>query len=338
VVVPFSKMVAFFLYPGRLREVHKFRFYSSIACLAAVLGFVSLYPLPHYVWGNFVVRPCGQQQIVLNYPGRLMEIVTPEGSLVEPGQVIAVVENESLELEQIDWQVRCARLRRQLAAEKTRSSLEREASSRIGELATSLANAEQQLRLLEEQLAAMTLIAGQSGKLFPPRNRPSAPVSVGDLSRWSGTPLSGENRGGWFDANTVFGVIGDPQQMEAVIVIAQSDIQLVQPGQAVLAGCQQFTNQFLHAKIMSASQDELRQLPPELSQTNGGPIAAEPAEHGERPLLTAYTAVATFEAKEVVEQNIELLPGMRGQARILVGHASLAARLQRLLSSIIRFR
>ena len=80
------------------------------------------------------------------------------------------------------------------------------------------------------------------------------------------------------------------------------------------------------------------EVPPELSQTNGGPIAVSPAMDGERPVLKSYTAVTAFDAEEMREKKIELLPGMRGHVRILVGNSSLGSRLHRYLNSVIKFR
>ena len=338
VVVPMFELAKFFLYPGRMRDVKSGRFYFSVLCLAGLVGLICYFPMPHYVWGTFVVRPESQQQLMLNERGRLVEVLTPESGDVERGQTIAVLKNEELELEKVELEVRRARLEQDLTAYKTLSSVEASASARIAELSSSLAAVDQQIDLLDRQLEAMTLRAQRSGQLFAPLNRIRSQAMQGDLSQWSGTPLSRENVGSWFDANTMFGVIGDPAQMEAVLVISQSDVQLLQPGQEVVAQCRQFADAFLHSQIQSVSQDELLEVPPELSQTNGGPIAVSPVMDGERPVLKSYTAVTAFDAEEMREKKIELLPGMRGHVRILVGNSSLGSRLHRYLNSVIKFR
>lgn len=338
IVVPMFKLAKFFLYPGRMREVKRGRFYFSLVCVAGLIALICYFPLPHYVWGTFVVRPESQQQVMLNERGRLVQVLTPESATVEPGQMIAILENEELDLEKVELEVRRARLEQDLSAYRTRSSVESSASARIAELSSSLGAVNHQIALLDRQLQEMTLRADRKGQLFAPLNRKQAQAVSGDLTQWSGTPLSPENVGAWFDANTMFGVIGDPNRMEAVIVISQSDVQLLQPGQEVLARCRQFTRVFLHSEIESVSQDELLQVPPELSQTNGGPIAVSPAMDAERPVLKSYTAVAAFDAEEMRRKKIGLLPGMRGDVRILVGTSPLGSRLKRYLNSVIKFR
>ena len=195
VVVPMFELAKFFLYPGRMRDVKSGRFYFSVLCLAGLVGLICYFPMPHYVWGTFVVRPEAQQQLMLNERGRLVEVLTPESGDVELGQTIAVLKNEELELEKVELEVRRARLEQDLTAYKTLSSVEASASARIAELSSSLAAVDQQIDLLDRQLEAMTLRAQRSGQLFAPLNRKRSQAMQGDLSQWSGTPLSRENVG-----------------------------------------------------------------------------------------------------------------------------------------------
>ena len=339
VVVPMFKLIKFFYYPGRLREVKKGRLYFSLICLAGLFAFVSYYPFPHYVWGNFVVRPIDAQQLVLSQPGKLIEIVTRESSLVSRGQTIAVLENDELRLEKVELEVRRTRLQQDLDTYQTYSSIHNDASARIAEAASSLASVEQQIGLLDRQLESMTLKANRAGRLFAPLNRKSRDATAGDLAQWSQTPLSQQNLGAWFEANTLFGIVGDSDEMVALIVIDQSDVQLLQPGQSVLAQCHQFAGAFLHTELEAISRDELLQVPPELSQSHGGPIAVKMNRNGEeQPLLKAYSAFAKLDSAEIRRQQLEMVPGMQGQVKILVGSSSIGSRVKRYLSSVIKFR
>ena len=339
IIMPLFKLTKFFLYPGRFRDVKTGRMYLSLMVLAAIIGFICYFPFPHYVWGSFVIRPHAQQQVMLNQPGRLVEINKYEADELKVGQVIATLRNEELELKRIELEVQQTRLEQDLATYKTFTTIQPDASRRIAETVSSLANIRQQLSLLDQQLAALTLKAERGGKLFAPRNRKRSDAMADNLSQWSGTPLSSDNIGAWFEANTSFGVIGDADEMEALLIVNQSQVQLLQPGQKIVAQCQPFADQFLHSKIAAVSQDELQQIPPELSQTHGGPIAVAPAvQGGEEPVLKLYSASAGFDAVELRERKIELVPGMRGDVRILVGHSTIASRLHRFVSSVIRFR
>jgi hypothetical protein len=54
--------------------------------------------------------------------------------------------------------------------------------------------------------------------------------------------------------------------------------------------------------------------------------------------MKLYEARANIDEQQLKEYGIQLLPGMRGQAKIRVGQASIASRLRRYLASIIKFR
>ena len=53
------------------------------------------------------------------------------------------------------------------------------------------------------------------------------------LSEWSGLPFDKENLDCFLEAGTLLCLVGDPNNMEAVLVIDQGDIELVPEGQQV---------------------------------------------------------------------------------------------------------
>lgn len=166
-------------------------------------------------------------------------------------------------------------------------------------------------------------------------------LSDPQLPGWSGTPLDNKNINAYLEANTTLGMIGDAERMEAVLIIDQSDIKLVQPGNRVVALVDTFADAWLKSEISFVSNDELTAVPAELSQNNGGPIPVRPDPdqgEGTRPLSKSFEAYAQFSPELLAEQELQLLPGMRGRAKILVGKSSLGTRLRRYLSSVINFR
>lgn len=339
VVVPFYKMVKFFLFPGRLREVKKFRFYSTITAVSLFLAFFCLYPFPHYVWAPFVIRPVAAQQLVLQESGRLSEQLVSPGSQVQQGQPLAIIKNETLELELKELQVESARLRSDLLAYEVSSNVQLSSASRISEIRAQLETVEEQIELQQQKIEELIIRAERSGTIFMPTNLVSRPTSDPELPSWYGTPLDPNNRNAFLESNTMYGTVGNANEMEAMFAIDQSEIKLLSPGQKVIAQLQTYGSNLLRTEISYVSQDELTNVPKELSQTNGGPIAVKPDETGkEAPILKHYEARAQFEPNQLKQQSLRLLPGMRGQAKILVGTSSLGNRLRRYLSTIINFR
>lgn len=339
VVVPLYKMVKFFLFPGRLREVKKPRFYFTIACVTACAAFVCFFPLPHYVWAAYVIRPVDAQQLVLSESGRLNEQLVKPGSQIQTGQPLAILKNELLEIELKELEVQAARLRSDLSGYELNSNIHLETASKISETQAQLVTVEDQISIQKQKIDGLVVRAERSGTLFMPVNHPGQPVVEPELPGWTGTPLDPNNRNAYLEANTMFGTIGLPDEMEAIFVVDQSDIKLVAAGQDVIAQCQAYGDKLLRTKISFVSQDELTNVPKELSQTNGGPVAVKPDASGnEKPVLKQYEARAQFNPGQLQELDLQLLPGMRGQAKIRVGKASLGTRLRRYLSTIINFR
>ena len=339
VVMPFYKMVKFFLYPGRLREVKKPRFYATLVLSAAAIWFICYFPMPHYVWANFVVRPSDSQMLVLNQPGILTEAQVSEGQRVQKGDILAVIENDQLTLDLQDIEGQLARLKSDLSDFQIKSSSNLDLTDKITSTQLQIKSIEKLIRLKSHQLDQLIVRAERAGQLFAPANLPRRAGSELELATWSGTPLDGRNIGTYFNANTELGSIGEPDKMEAILVVNQSDVKLLAPGQRVIALTQQYKNTFVETSISFVSQDELVDVPRELSQTNGGPIAVKPDPSGkESPILKSFEARALFDAKELEAKNIQLLPGMRGDAKIHVGSSSLGNRLMRYLSTVINFR
>ena len=340
VVMPLYKMVKFFLHPGRNREVKKGRLYTSMALLSLLIAFVCFLPFDHYVWASFVVRPQNAQQIILNQPGRLQEQLVETGDMVFPGQSLAVLRNETLELEMKELEVQEARLENDLSAYNLETNIHLDTASKISETQAELRNVQRQMELQRKQLDQLVLRAERAGRIFTPVNLVEKPLDDDRLSSWTGTPLATENRNAYLQANTMLGMIGTDGEMEAILCIDQSDIKLLHPGQRVVALCQPYGEVFLTTELSLVSQDEMTNVPRELSQTNGGPIAVrmDPSSGNERPVMKMYEARAAFDTKQLDESGIQLLPGMRGQAKIRVGQSSIASRIKRYLSSVIKFR
>lgn len=340
VVVPMFKLVKFFLYPGRLREVKKARFYTTVVATTVILGLFCFLPLPHYVWASFVVRPQNAQMVVLTQPGLLEKVHKAEGSLVQVGDAIAQLQNDDLVLDLEELQGNLAKLKNDLTGFQLVSDLRLDAASKIAETEIQIRSIEKQIVVKNEEIRQLTIRAKRSGELFAPANAPSRPSSDTELATWTDTPLDPKNLGTYLESNTLLGMIGERDQMEAIFVVDQTDIKLLKPGQKVIVLSRQFRDVFLQTEISFVSQDELINVPRELSQTNGGPVAVKPdtALGIERPILKSYEAHARFHADELARGDVRLLPGMRGLAKIRVGQASLGSRVMRYLSTIINFR
>lgn len=333
--IPCYKLVKFFVYPGRFREVKKARFAIATA-LVLLLGLcVFLVPVPHKVTASFVVQPADGANIYVRQSGTLTKVNFVPGETVRKGDVIA-------ELENIDHEIALEQLTGQLAgfnAELARLNLSNEQSSQASKLVASIkANivaTEKQVAIFERIVAELKLVATRDGQVIPPPNINQSANSGRSLATWTGTPLDTENRKAFLNTQTLYCIVADPDKMKAMLLIDQSDAKFITAGQNVSLMLDEHIGEVIKGEIEFVSRDALSQVPPELSMTNGGPIATKPSPSGiETPLIPIYEAAVSLKDSG----DAKLLTGFRGQARIHVGTASLGQRLMRYVMTVINFR
>lgn len=335
-LLPLVKLIKFFSVPGRSREMKSGRLLKTSMVFGGLLWFVCFFPLPHTIWATFTVRPQSAQMVVLPQGGRLEKLFFHEGDQVRAGDTIAILQNNELMIELEELQGQLARLRSDRTAFEFISAVQVDSARKIAETVAQIQSVERQIQVKQQQIEQLTVRATRDGVLFAPPNIPPQPTNDLELTAWSNTPLDSENLGATLEANTLLGMIGQPEKMEATLVIDQSDIQLVHTGAKVIALINQDRSQFLESYISRVSQDELVSVPRELSQTNHGPIAVKQLASGlEAPLLKSYEAYAAFSPELLAAQRAQLVPGMSGYAKIRVGSSTLLNRLWRAVLNVI---
>jgi hypothetical protein len=118
------------------------------------------------------------------------------------------------------------------------------------------------------------------------------------------------------------------------LLVDQSDAALLHAGQEVQVKPYSSPLDRYRMRITTVSKNEIDQLPRELSQSNGGPLAVKIDSQGkETPMLKAYEAKAVLGADETAL----MLVGMHGKAKVRVGSTTLARRWWRFLHSVFHF-
>ncbi len=151
---------------------------------------------------------------------------------------------------------------------------------------------------------------------MPPHATQKREDPDGQLPTWSGIPLEPENLGAFLPISTLFCQIGNPQQMEAILVIDQSEIELVRPGQKVDVKLEELPGRIFTGRITEIAPEALRVAPKALSTKYKGELATktDPTNGVEHPMSTSY------QARVPLEEPKDLLPllrlGLTGQAKI----------------------
>ena len=127
--------------------------------------------------------------------------------------------------------------------------------------------------------------------------------------------------------------IGDPSDMEAVLIVDQADIDFVQREQKVRVKLEAFPFQTFRSQIEQVAQRIMEATPASLSTQSGGELETKADESGvQRPVSTSYQARAPLH-----DPNGFLRIGMRGQAKIAVGWKTIGFRIYRYMARTFHF-
>ena len=277
IVIPMFKLVKFFIYPGRFREVKPVRFFVSCVLVAALAAFLFMVPVSRNVSASFVLRPIDADRVFVVEAGKIKTLNKQAGDPVSKGDVIAVLENDDLYLQAQQLNGELAREKATLASLKLASRDRAGIGRQIAETSARIFKIERRMEIQSQKQKQLELVASRDGQVIAPPNVVARPAESGShLQRWSGNPMDAKNRGAHFEASTLFCIVGDPDKMQAMLVVDESDIKLVSTGQKVQLLFDELPSRRFDGEVVSVSRDSLTELPRELSITNGGKVAVGP--------------------------------------------------------------
>jgi len=325
-VIPAWQSIRFLRVPGRLRQVKKARLYVSCLLAVTVLLFFALLPLPHRVICTFVVQPRAALRVYVDVPGVLTNRLVRSGEQVEFGQRLAVLRNADIDYEVTRLQGEGQRTRLRLRSLRRQQGT---ATRQIPQTEAAIKAIEERLAELQRDRQRLTLTAQSSGTILPgPR-----PPSPAGKQTGSGTPLDEEYEGSWLGSGTLFCLVADPESMEAILVIDQSDVDYVATHQPVEFCFDEYPGATWFGQIDEIARRELEIAPRELTQAAGSQLpTTQDASGVERPSNNSYQARVFL-----ANRDGRLMSGFRGRAKIIVGKRTVGSALMRYLARTIRF-
>ncbi len=331
---PLWSLGKFFYVPGRIDEVKKPRMYASLAIVGLILAAILFLPLPYHVHCSLEVQPRDAQEVYVMVPGELEALHVKPGDTVEPGTPLADLKSIELELEIASQKTQQQQLLAQLKSFTRARDYDPRAAGQIPGVKDNLAATEKQLNEKEADLQRLHLKAERAGVVIPPLSVPQRPSSDGKLPTWYGTPLEKRNLGAMLPASTWFCQIGDPGKFEAILIVDQTDIELVREGQNVKIMLDELPGQTFQTPITQISNIPLENLPNQLSNKRGGSVETKSDASGmERTVSISYFAKAPLDDSEGL-----LVTGLKGQAKIDADYHSLGWRLWRFLQHTFHFK
>ena len=332
-VQPLWRLTKFFLVPGRIDRVKKPRATVSAAMFGgAVIGVFCL-PLPHYVRCDLHVQPRQAASAYVEFPGRLRQIHVQVGDWVRAGHPLVSLQNIDVDIELVRLSSELDQQRTKLGSLRQRAFDDETAALAIAEVEQSIVALEQQLMRRQQHAAGLQILAPADGfVLAPPRKPPGSPDS-GQLPDWSGSPLEPQNLQAMLNEGALVCRVGDPSQLEAILAVDQGDVEFVHPGQPVDILLEPLPDQRLRSSLTQLSRMDMKVSPHSLSSKAGGGLVTRTDAAGrERPTSTTYQASAPLD-----DATSQLFPGATGQARIRTGSQTLAQRAWRFLCQTFSF-
>nr|WP_145119122.1 biotin/lipoyl-binding protein [Rosistilla oblonga] len=331
---PIWESIKFIRTPGRMQKVKRSRLAATVAVAGTVIAAFCFVPLPYHIKCAFEVRPADPRSVYAGTPGQIEQVLVKPGDEVREGDTLAILKNSQLTLKLADLEseeriadVRLASL----------SRLKRYDSSLSGQTTTQkkmLDSVTELRRKAQEEIDQLQIKAPISGVIIPPPDKPDEDPQDGRLPEWSGSPLDTENIGALMTQESLICMIGDPRHIEAVLIVDQGDIQLIQEGDSVELKPDARRLEVLHGKIDQVSRTEMKYSPASLSSQSGGDLdtQVDPETGNMRPINASYQARVPL--PEVSEG---MRVGYRGTAKISAAPKSLGWRFYRFLNKTFQF-
>ncbi len=140
------------------------------------------------------------------------------------------------------------------------------------------------------------------------------------------------NRGCKIEPGALVCAIGSPRPVEALAVVDQDSIALVQLGQLVHVRIDSLPGEVYEGRVVEIASRDLKVAPRELAS------GAELPVHVDRQGI-ARPASVTYQVRVRLDrQPAAIAPGGRGEAKFFVDPQSLAARLYRALRQNVTLR
>jgi putative peptide zinc metalloprotease protein len=299
-------------------------------------------PLPYTLNCAFQVAPSGAAPVYVDVQGQVDEIHVKNGAIVQAGDPLITLRNHDLELAVVELEGELRAVRERLLGLELRSHVDETAGSQIQQTREIEATVIKQLQEKKDELARLKIVAPIAGVVLPVDTKQN-PREEGSLPQWAGSPLDTKNLGATYQPSELICRVGDPEKLEAELVVDQANIDLLDQ---TMAGNAQpetvlqfdaFPGKTLTSRVVDVARDELKSMSPTLSSRAGGEVNTQQDRRtGQlRPLSTSYQARVPLDDQGELRGLLTI--GQHGSAKIYTRWQSLGQRLYRYVARTFHF-
>lgn len=334
IIQPIWQTIKFFRTPGKASKMKQKNVLTSLSVAAVGVLAILFVPLPFHVDCAVEIQPNDAQQVFAMVPGRLISWHKRPGDRVQKDETIVQLDNIDLQMQLLESNNEHEMALERMRVLKDQQFIDPQAKAQLDTQAEIVLSKLAQLNNIRDRIKMLTVTAKEAGVIIPPPSKP-VPKQVEaeeQLPTWSGNPFDAKNRSAFFSESDLLCLVGDPANMEAVLVVDQHDIDLVHEGDEADIKIDSARLDTFSGKIEKISEMEMDVAPESLGVQAGGKLDTEMDSSGRlRPISTSYQARVPLE-----NIDIPLRSGYRGQAKIYVGWKSVGWRIARFLTRTFR--
>lgn len=294
----------------------------------SLLGCLLLIPLPHRISAPALIELKNAKHVYVVTPGFLKSAATPQ-TVLQQGSLIAELQNDEIELETLKLSGQINEQLIRITTLEKRQLDDPEAARELPTAKEQLADLKDQLQQRHTDLQRLRLTAPVSGTLIPAAQKKNF-VDEESFSNWSGSPLDQENRDCFLERGTLLCTLGDPDQLQARLIIDQEAIEYIETGQPVRILIDEYPGKLLKGTIQEIAEIDIDELHPNLVHREE--VITEADTKGKHQLSnTSYLALVTL-----APSSERPLIHSVGQAKIAVSSESLGQKAYRQLRKTIR--
>jgi putative peptide zinc metalloprotease protein len=199
--------------------------------LTAIVLAILFWPIRHTVAGKAVFIPENGHMVYATVGGELAKALKP-GTQVQAGDIVAELRDPQVYISLVKHTGEVAIKQVHFQQLNTLRALESRISLQLPTAKAELTDAESQLSQYRRRADELVVRSPIAGTIIAPPVVKAEQISD-RLRNWSGSPLEARNQGCWVEPGTVLCMVGEPNQLSALVTVDERDMVDLQPGDQV---------------------------------------------------------------------------------------------------------
>jgi putative peptide zinc metalloprotease protein len=336
-VAPITAAVELVRNPIRRADVRTGRLSLLTAAGLALIVAVLAIPIDYNVRAPLVIMPADASRVYATAGGTLTKML-PAGSKVHRGDVIGQLQDTGAEVE-------IARLEGELKLRQLHldhldrlRGVDHEANDQLPTARTALADSQRRLDERRDEAKRLTLTAPVDGVIIPAPRKHANHHADTRLPEWTGSLLDPNTLGAHVEPGTLVCLVGDPRKLTAVLMVDDTDIKRLEPGQKTRLRIDELPGEVIEGEVVEVARHELDDIENLKSrQADLSPLLVGLVAPGRSGAL--YEARVRFSLEQGAgseERELPLIIGGRGEAKVTAERITVGKRLYRYLAQTFR--